>query len=105
MTRQDIIETMLSELQTQTLEVALVPAPEPKHEGHMIRAAISKNPQWYGRLYAQTRCKRKDTVKLFERMASGERPSGKLADLINDLINERFENEKHSDLRHRDRPF
>jgi hypothetical protein len=35
------------------LEVVLIPAPEPKHSGHMIRVASNQNPPWYRRFTGQ----------------------------------------------------
>lgn len=41
-------------LDSQRLEVILIPAPEPKHHDHKIRVAIDSNPPWYSRM-AQSR--------------------------------------------------
>jgi hypothetical protein len=42
---------LLGELESNRLEVILVPAPDPKHTGHMIRAVENRNPGWYSNLY------------------------------------------------------
>ncbi len=44
-------EVMIDELKTNWLEVVLIPAPEPMHEGHMIRAVANKNPEWYRKYF------------------------------------------------------
>lgn len=33
------------------LIVVLLPAPDPKYVGHMVRYTVSKNPEWYSTLY------------------------------------------------------
>lgn len=43
-------DILYSDLSKNHLEVALVPAPDPKHPDHMIRVAISQNPSWYQEL-------------------------------------------------------
>ena len=43
---------LLMDLASERLEVGLMPAPEPKHEGHSIRVAVSANPVWWSALYA-----------------------------------------------------
>ena len=44
-------EYLLNDLKQRKLEVILVPAPEPKHTGHEIRAVANQNPGWYQELY------------------------------------------------------
>ena len=41
---------LLAELSEHRLDVALVPAPRPAYDGHMIRVAFDGNPGWYSRL-------------------------------------------------------
>lgn len=48
------------ELEQNMLTVVLIPAPEPKHVNHMIRAAVSQNPYWYRELYHSNRHFRRD---------------------------------------------
>lgn len=62
---QQTAECMLGELESQRLEVCLVPARTKKHEDHMIRVALSKNPKWYSDFcskYLQTCRKRKKVL-------------------------------------------
>lgn len=42
-----IANLMLNELEWEFLDVILIPAPDPKFEGHMIRAVQNRNPYWY----------------------------------------------------------
>jgi len=39
-------------LQSTCLRVSLIPAPEPRHRGHMIRVVVDQNPPWYSRMCA-----------------------------------------------------
>lgn len=41
---------MLRELDRGGLEVILIPAPEPIHSTHMIRAVANQNPQWFRKM-------------------------------------------------------
>ena len=43
--------SFLEELKHRKLEVILVPALDPHHEGHKIRMAVNENPEWYKKLY------------------------------------------------------
>ena len=42
---------LYQEMQSQKLEVCLIPAPNPHHEGHKIRIATNHNPEWYKEIY------------------------------------------------------
>lgn len=55
-----VAQELLQELNTSRLHVVLVPAPEQRFEGHMIRLAIEKNPRWWQDLYASYRPKKLD---------------------------------------------
>ncbi len=44
-------EFLLNELKQNRLEVVLIPAPEPRFEGHKIRIVNSSNPTWYSELF------------------------------------------------------
>lgn len=44
-------EFLIENLNYSCLEVILVPAPVQRHEGHKIRVAINKNPEWYREIY------------------------------------------------------
>lgn len=39
----------LQELETERLQIILVPAPDPHFDGHKIRVIASENPKWYQR--------------------------------------------------------
>jgi hypothetical protein len=52
------------ELAQERLAVELVPAPEPKHRGHMVRQAVSSNPDWYSKLAAKMPLKRRRNPRL-----------------------------------------
>ncbi len=41
------LAAMLDELESQGLAVELAPAPSPRHEMHLVRVVVSKNPAWY----------------------------------------------------------
>lgn len=47
------LEQMLNELQSNQLEVVLVPSKDPRHEGHMVRKAVQRNCEWYRRFCSQ----------------------------------------------------
>lgn len=77
---------MIAELESHRLAVALVPERRRTCEGGMIRVAIEKNCTWYRRFCAaypssrvrknaapDTRIKRRDTLRLLDRMARGLR--------------------------------
>lgn len=46
-------EYLLQTLESHNLEVSLIPAPDPRHRTHKVRAVSERNPEWYRRL-----CKR-----------------------------------------------
>ena len=50
-------QVMLHELDVNWLEVCLLPAPDPQHEGHMVRAVANRNPEWYREYFG---CRRRD---------------------------------------------
>lgn len=53
---------LLGELKENKLQVVLTPAPEPKHENHMVRKVESSNPEWYSVLYEQEKYFRRERV-------------------------------------------
>lgn len=78
------IEMMLAELESNQLEVCLVPQKRFTNECGMIRVAVSKNCTWYRRFCAKypssrvrnnscfdTRIKRRDTIRSLNRMLAG----------------------------------
>lgn len=76
---------LLAELESNRLEVALIPARHPRHETHCVRVAIGQNPTWYRRLCAanpssrrraralpDTRIRRRDVLAILGRLAAGK---------------------------------
>jgi hypothetical protein len=49
---RETLSWMLVELDESGLRVELIPAPERRHEGHQVRVAVDRNPQWYRDLCA-----------------------------------------------------
>lgn len=49
---KDTAEYLLNDLAMYHLETVLVPAPEPKHIGHMVRMPINRNAGWWSELYS-----------------------------------------------------
>lgn len=39
------------ELETNRLRIILIPAPDPQHYNHEIRAVDTRNPKWYSEIY------------------------------------------------------
>lgn len=73
------------------LRVCLIPAPDPKHSGHCVRAVESENPRWYQNfcsLYGsnrkatykkwRTRIKRQATINALEKITGGAFDPGKI---------------------------
>jgi hypothetical protein len=48
--QRKIAEMGLEWLESERLQIILIPAPEPKHHGHMIRVVAERNPAWYSRI-------------------------------------------------------
>ena len=86
---RDCFRHMIYELEYNRLEVFLVPAPEPAHVGHMVRAVENRNPDWYRDLceryqsnrnsrkgrykkHGDTKIKRQHILSVLRRMANGE---------------------------------
>lgn len=44
---------LYKDLEFKHLDVVLIPAPEQKFEGHMIRYVENRNPSWYRELYRE----------------------------------------------------
>lgn len=66
-----ILEGMLSDLKKNRLSVRLIPAPEPKFIGHMIRVRTGENPDWYSHIYhACSRPVRSRVERVLGRMIS-----------------------------------
>ena len=94
MTLYNALTEMLNELESHQLQVALVPAKEPKHSMHFIRVAVDKNPKWYRGLCSRypssrrrpkfdTKIRRYDTLRTLTRLLDGNGTSSRYAqDLI-----------------------
>ena len=80
----EVFGVLLAELESHRLEVALVPAPRPRHDGHAVRVAVSRNPSWYRRLCAwfpssrrrakslpDTRVRRANIARILSLLAEG----------------------------------
>jgi len=74
---------MLFELESNCLEVVLVPASEQRHDGHRARAVQYANAAWYRKFCAlyssnrkgskvRTRIKRRETIAALKRIIEGE---------------------------------
>src|SRR3989338_7794172 len=89
---------LLHELEENRLEVVLIPAPDPQHHGHKIRAVQNSNPSWYRTLYwEKPRIYRYLSLPSLQRIAEGRDgnfcPSNgqyHLATKYRDLIYERL---------------
>jgi len=93
---EEIYRELFDELETCRQEVALIPAPDQRHSGHMVRIAVSWNPDWYRDLCASypsrrkrarrksdTRVKRRSILQALRRLAAGlESRSLYAADLV-----------------------
>jgi hypothetical protein len=65
----DYARFLYYDLESNKLDVVLVPAPDPKHCNHMIRKAINNNPQWYSDLYWSNKHFRRDrSINALERI-------------------------------------
>lgn len=86
------LELMLAELESTQLEVALVPCRREVNIGGCIRVAVSRNCDWYRRFCSghlssrlrmkaavDTRIKRRDTVRLLQRLITGAPSKSKYA--------------------------
>ena len=69
---------LLYELENNCLKVALIPAPEERHSGHMIRAAVSQNALWFQE-FTKNRGKntdRKRVIKALNKIIDDEKLTG-----------------------------
>jgi len=60
---------LLNDLQSQSLQVVLIPAPIKMHSGHMIRSVDNRNPKWYRDLYANFGVSRRCTLRSLKRLS------------------------------------
>lgn len=80
---REALAWMRDELDLERLEVTLVPAPDQRHCGHMVRAVVGQNPEWYRDLlsmfprsrrrgrdarYTDSTLNRKDVKSVIERL-------------------------------------
>lgn len=83
---------MLAELEGGQLEVVLAPCLHEVNVGGCIRVAVSRNADWYRRFCARhlssrlrrnlapdTRIKRRDTIRLLQRLIAGHESPSKYA--------------------------
>lgn len=66
---------MIRELKANCMRVALLPAPEPRFEGHKIRGVISRPPEWYMEIYSELgrkTFKRHRFLSALERIRAGK---------------------------------
>ena len=69
---------MMSSLQYNHLKVVLMPAPEQRHQGHMIRVAVGHNAAWY-KDFVAARGKHTDRQRVMaalRRVIDGKAPKG-----------------------------
>jgi hypothetical protein len=85
-----VLRSMYEELRRTRLSVVVVPAPDPKHQGHKIRVVDEQNPWWYREICSRypsrskshkknpqkhTRVKRRNILAVLEKMVSVQRTS------------------------------
>lgn len=64
---------LIVEMAESYLDVVLIPAPEPKHCSHSIRAACNRNPKWYRNAFSERGyIRRKSLIQAFNRIARGD---------------------------------
>lgn len=103
---------MFAELREARFEVVLIPAPEPKHTGHQVRALQYANPRWYSEftnLYRNCRgigekrmkrprtyIKKETTLRALEQIGKGKTEGvyiKRLLHFINSRVAERIRRE------------
>jgi hypothetical protein len=95
-----VAEHLLNELESNYLEVVLIPAPDRRHSGHCVRAVQSANADWYRDFCnkypsrrkgfkTRTRIKRRETIKALEKILSGDF-SGVYSERLLNYIDENF---------------
>ena len=92
MTNSEMAEILLTDLENYRLEIALIPAPEPKYLNHMIRVAINSNPTWYQELYASRgKVDRQRVIRTLKRiMESGELEGSFISDLVQEMKTQNY---------------
>ena len=99
-----MVKRMLMQLQLEKLEVMLMPAPEQRYPGHMVRTARNRNPYWYRklcnmnesargrqRLLPDTRIKRRSILSVLTQLVKKGRSRSKYAPQIIDLAIEEID--------------
>lgn len=97
---------VLEDMQEQRLQVVLIPAPEPQHPTHMVRNAITQNPEWYRELcktyethrtcprkrkHPDTRLKRRNIIRILERLISVGSSSSKYTEDLLKIAEEYYQ--------------
>jgi len=91
---------LLTGLETQSLEVILVDAPEPNFEGHKIRLAVNRNPQWYSNYYYSRHAtpQKSEFLKALRNIANGIFKDLAYYNEITDLILDQIKNEQSNNI-------
>ena len=100
------LQEMLEELNTQHLEVSLIPMTNPPNPGACIRKAISHNPNWYQELCSfyiahsnwtnkykkqKTLIHRRSIIRILERLIKGYDCDSKYKDFLLEEAKKRHE--------------
>lgn len=94
---RDAASELLAEMDEGWLDVGLAPAPDPKHECHMIRVVNGQNAPWYQALCARhpdpygrrgTEIRRHDVEKALRAIISGHWSGGIMEDRLRPFIEE-----------------
>lgn len=89
---------LLKDLESQSLKVVLVPAPDKHFPGHKIRSVVNENPDWYRGLFADIRISRRCVIKALKRIVDWEmRPLSVYVGLLYGLIKLRLTNGYNSE--------
>ena len=95
---KEVAGTLLAEMDEFRLEVILVPASEPRHSGHRIRAAVNRNPAWYSNMYHSHRWVRRGrTEDALRRIAKGKAVGSRFEDLVMEEIDLRLGNDHYDE--------
>lgn len=110
---REVFNHMIYELESNRLEVFLMPAPAPAFPGHQIRAVESQNPEWYRYLCRQyqsnrnsrkgkhkkhgdTKIKRRHILYILQHLADGKTVDSKYKKFLISIakkMEEEFEEE------------
>lgn len=82
---------LAKELRDSPMLVVLLPAPEVRHVGHMVRAVISRPPDWYmQRFYRRGKCQRHRFMRALQRVAEGLAVRGRYQAEIVEYLTEKI---------------